>query len=87
MGVRGALAILVLAHDRFSVLPALNDFNYSSGNIGSNVVADEDVGRFCVVEGQRISVMRVDGIRILRRVPVLDFQFSDGHTLRARVCA
>ena len=48
-----ALPVLVLAHHGFGVLPALDDLNYSSRYVGSNVVADEDVGSSCVVDGQR----------------------------------
>jgi hypothetical protein len=53
------LTVLVFTHGRFGVLTALDDFDYSSGNIGTNVVTDEDVGRLGIVEGQKGSVLRV----------------------------
>ena len=46
VGVRRALAVLVFTHGGFGVLPALNDFDYSSGHIGADIVTDEYVGRF-----------------------------------------
>ena len=89
MGVRRTLPVLVLTHDGFGILPALNDFNHSCGDVGSNVMADEDVGRFRIVVGQRILRDAVGFWLIKDRAgcPSWTFQFSDGHTLRARVCA
>ena len=53
VGIRRALPVLVFAHGGFGVLAPLDDFDYPSGYIGANIVADEYVGRFRVVEGQK----------------------------------
>jgi hypothetical protein len=54
MGVGGALTILVFAHNRFRVLPALDNFHDARGYVGADVVTNEYVGRFRVVDCQRI---------------------------------
>jgi hypothetical protein len=73
VGIGRALAVLVLTHDSFGVLASLDNLYNSSGYVGTNVVADQDVGRFQIVVGQRILRVAVGSWNsISRRVPVLD---------------
>src|SRR4051812_42952645 len=62
VGIGRCLAILVFAHGGFGVLASLNNFDDSSGDVGAHVMADQDVGRFGIVEGQMGSEMRVEKI-------------------------
>jgi hypothetical protein len=52
VGIGRALTVLVLTHHGFGVLPSLDDFDYACGYISTDVVTDEYVGRFRVVDGQ-----------------------------------
>ena len=46
VGVGRSLTVLIFTHGGFGVLTALDDFHYSSGYVGSDIVANEDVGSF-----------------------------------------
>ena len=50
LGIGRALTVLVFTHHGFGVLSSLDDFDYACGYIGANVVTDEYVGRFRVVD-------------------------------------
>ena len=50
VGIGRALTVLVFTHHGFGVLSSLDDFDYAGGYIGANVVTDEYVGRFRVVD-------------------------------------
>jgi hypothetical protein len=53
VGICRTLPILIFAHRGFRIRAALDHFDYSSGHIGTHVVTDQHVGRFCVVVYQR----------------------------------
>lgn len=58
VGICGTLPILIFAHGGFRIRAALDYFDYSSRHIGTHVVTDQHVGRFCVVVYQRGSEVR-----------------------------
>lgn len=86
MGVGRGLTILVFAHGGFCVLAAVDHLDHSGGLVGTDVVADEGVGRSGFVAGQSGSVFQGNEDQgTVRRVPVLSFQ--NGPRMRLRVGA
>ncbi len=87
VGIGRALPVLVFAHDGLGILPALDDFDYAGGYIGADVVTDEYVGRFRVVDGQRDSPFEGSKWGDVKQGARPQFALPNGHTMRSRVSA